>query len=62
MIVQRIIRDHSGRIDIESKPGEGTTFRAWLPLHPRGLRLLGAGQPESGGHGAVRENGGEHAI
>lgn len=46
MIVQRIIRDHAGRIDVESKPGEGTTFRVWLPLHERPVRLLPAGTPE----------------
>lgn len=46
MVVQRIIRDHSGRIDIESKPGRGTTFRIWLPLHERPPRLLQAGEPE----------------
>jgi hypothetical protein len=46
MIVQRIVRDHGGKIDIESRPGEGTTFRICLPLHPRGVRLLGAGEAE----------------
>ena len=45
MIVQRIIRDHAGRIDVESKPGHGTTFRVWLPLHERRPRLLQAGNP-----------------
>lgn len=43
MIVQRIIREHAGRIDVESKPGKGTTFRVWLPLHERRPRLLHAG-------------------
>lgn len=32
MIVQRIVRDHRGRIEVESKPGGGTTFRIRLPL------------------------------
>jgi hypothetical protein len=26
------VRQHSGWIDVESKVGEGTTFRVWLPL------------------------------
>jgi two-component system, sporulation sensor kinase E len=41
MIVQRIVRDHGGRIDLESIPNKGTTFRVWLPLHERAPRLLG---------------------
>lgn len=42
MIVQRIVRAHNGRIDLESNVGKGTTFRVWLPLHERKPRLLEA--------------------
>lgn len=42
MIVQRIVRAHNGRIDLESNVGKGTTFRIWLPLHERKPRLLEA--------------------
>lgn len=45
MIVQRIVRAHNGRIDLESDVGRGTTFRVWLPLHQRKPRLLEAGLP-----------------
>ena len=40
MIVQRIVRAHNGRIELDSKVGRGTTFRIWLPLHERKPRLL----------------------
>jgi PAS domain S-box-containing protein len=41
MIVQRIVRDHGGRIQLESNVGQGTRFRIWLPLEERAPRLLG---------------------
>ncbi len=34
-IASRIIKEHSGRIDIESKEGEGTTFIITLPVRDR---------------------------
>jgi len=40
MIVQRIVRAHEGRIELESHVGRGTTFRIWLPLHEPPPRLL----------------------
>ena len=42
MIVQRIVREHRGRIGLESQAGRGTTFRVWLPLQERQTRLLEA--------------------
>jgi PAS domain S-box-containing protein len=42
MIVQRIVRAHGGRIELDSQVGRGTTFRVWLPLHERKPRLLDA--------------------
>jgi two-component system, sporulation sensor kinase E len=52
MIVQRIIREHGGRIDLESSEGQGTTFRVWLPVRERAVRLL-----PSGGEGKTQEVG-----
>jgi signal transduction histidine kinase len=42
MIVQRIVRAHGGRIELESQAGRGTSFRVWLPTHERKPRLLEA--------------------
>ncbi len=44
MIVQRIVRAHGGRIEIESNVGRGTSFRIWLPRHERSTRLLEGGK------------------
>ena len=42
MIVQRIVREHGGRIELESHTGQGTTFRLWFPLtEHQPLRLTG---------------------
>ncbi|WAA12991.1 ATP-binding protein [Fervidibacillus halotolerans] len=32
MMCYKIIEEHAGRIEVESKEGEGTTFRVYLPL------------------------------
>lgn len=31
-VVLRIVKTYSGRIDVKSEPGLGTTFQVWLPL------------------------------
>ncbi|MBM4143980.1 MAG: PAS domain S-box protein [Lentisphaerae bacterium] len=40
MIVQRIVQEHGGQIEIESKRGEGTAVTILLPLAERRVRLL----------------------
>lgn len=47
MIVQRIMRQHGGHIELESRVGQGTTFRLRLPLRERQPRLLAANKTES---------------
>jgi PAS domain S-box-containing protein len=40
LIVQRIVRAHGGRIELDSRVGKGTTFRLWIPLVEPRPRLL----------------------
>jgi len=57
MIVQRIVRDHGGGIELESRVGEGSTFRIRLPLHERGPRLLPAGDANENASSTTGEQG-----
>ena len=47
MIVQRIVQEHGGQIELMSKPDTGTGFTVLLPLADRAIRLLDA-QPTRG--------------
>ncbi|HXR07826.1 MAG TPA: ATP-binding protein [Candidatus Acidoferrum sp.] len=40
MIVQRIVRQHGGHIELESRVGQGATFRLWLPRREKQQKLL----------------------
>jgi len=42
MIVQRIIRDHGGEIEVRSEPDHGTTVTLFIPREDRRIRLLKA--------------------
>ncbi len=42
MIVQRIIQDHGGEIEVESEPGRGTALTLLFPREDRLVRLLKA--------------------
>ena len=46
MIVQRIVREHGGTIEVESDKDRGTTFRIKLPVHEKRTRLLEASRQE----------------
>ena len=50
MIVQRIIDEHGGEIELSSKPGAGTCFKVRLPRSERRVRLLST--PDGGAGGA----------
>jgi signal transduction histidine kinase len=47
MIVQRIVREHGGTIEVESDRDRGATFRIKLPIHEKRTRLLEASRDES---------------
>jgi signal transduction histidine kinase len=40
MVCRRIVRAHGGEIDVESKPGVGTTFTVRLPRLEKRVRRL----------------------
>jgi len=42
MVVQRIVQDHGGLMEVASKPGEGTSMTIFLPLAEKRVRLLKA--------------------
>lgn len=44
LIVRRIIREHGGEIELESKEGDGTRVNIYLPLVEKRMRYLGAAQ------------------
>ncbi len=46
MIVQRIVQEHGGQIEISSKPRAGTCFRISLPLADRRIRMLKPAESE----------------
>jgi signal transduction histidine kinase len=49
MIVQRIVRDHGGEIEVDSAPRAGTTFTIFLPRDERRIRLLKAARSTHSG-------------
>jgi len=55
MIVQRIIQDHGGQIELVSKPDKGTRLTVFLPLSERRMRLLTRGG-ESAGQSGTRKS------
>jgi two-component system, NtrC family, sensor kinase len=53
-LVQQIVVDHGGSIDVQSTPSAGTTFTIRFPLRAEGAALLVAGGgPVGGGAGAI---------
>ena len=49
LIVQRIVREHGGQIEVDSRPNEGTTFILYLPDEAQ-RRLLKAHREENQRH------------
>jgi two-component system, sporulation sensor kinase E len=61
MIVQRIVRQHGGHIELDSRVGRGTTFRLRLPLRERHPRLLEGSKSETTSHEQQDQNHGHTA-
>lgn len=53
LIVRRIIREHGGEIELESREGEGTTVNIYLPLGEKKMRYLAAPPQEGEDAGAA---------
>ncbi len=51
MIVQRIVQDHGGQIELASKPDHGTSIVILLPLSERRIRLLPSSESQKTGYG-----------
>jgi len=42
-VVRRGAQQHGGRVEVDNRPGDGATFRLWLPIRQEGGDEAGAG-------------------
>jgi len=55
-IVARIVHEHGGRIELDSKPGKGTAFRLWFPRARNSSSGLSGQAPGTHGHGSMTDD------
>jgi len=53
LTTRKIVQEHGGRIDVESTPGQGATFRIRLPRERLQAIANSASEPASSSHGAM---------
>ena len=53
LTTRKIVQEHGGRIDVESTPGEGATFRIRLSRERLQAIANSASEPASSSHGVM---------